>query len=317
MSSRTGPDPMTHASPTRPAAADPPALRRMPEEAMALRNPWPSLRDDIAGLTEDLERDFRFGHSVVKLNGNYLLGGSIKGGSSTIWAPAGRVQAVAYEAWRRREGIPQSDDDSAFQVLCRTLTAHDIALYNLSSSQDAEGDRSLGRYVAGRGYIYSIAALLLEQIPDRHLSAPQFSGLQLGRWGPDAAKASAYEDGVVFMYDFAMQGARRTFVGLLMHEIGHAHEAMIPPETMKTLAECHRAIGDAYAFLGLEFLLDAESRRVYQRFLLSEFLAETYVLYTCCGAALRGFVAAQNGDVLRAWETVYAIYRDSFGVEYE
>ena len=59
----------------------------------------------------------------------------------------------------------------------------------------------------------------------RAVPRPEFAALQIGGWGPDSAKASAYDRGAVLMYDFAIRGARRTFMGLFLHELGHAHEA--------------------------------------------------------------------------------------------
>ena len=279
---------------------------------------WPSLSDEIRGLTEELERDFRFGHSVIRLNGNYLLGGSIKGGSSTIWAPATRAQKSAFEAWHAREGIPQEDDPDAFEVMSAILEQHHIARCSLSFTQSQREADDVARHVQGCGYIYSLLAKILQQLPAHHLSSPTFSGLQLGGWGPDGAKASAYQDGTVYIYDFALQGARRTFAGLFLHEVGHTHEAGFRPSVISTLTECHSVIGEAFAFVGLEYLLDAESRKVYQQFLLGEFLAETYVIYTAAARGLRAFIEQQTGRVREAWDEVYRIHLDSFdGIEYD
>jgi hypothetical protein len=150
------------------------------------------------------------------------------------------------------------------------------------------------------------------------VAPPALAQLQLGGWGPDCAKASAYENGAVMMYDFALEGARRTYSGLLLHELGHAHQTRLAPDAERALAEAFDAIRRAGAVLGIEYLLDAETRRIYQLRFFEEFLAELYLIYASQGARLRELVAAQDGDARRGWTTAYAVLAESFGgVEYE
>src|SRR5262249_39492182 len=145
----------------------------------------------------------------------------------------------------------------------------------------------------------------LEALPEKHLARPQFKRLQLGGWGPDGAKASAYEKGSVLMYEFAIRGARRTFAGLLLHELGHAHEQGLAPLARVKLKNHTKIVSEADVFVGLEFLLEASTRRLHQKFVFEEFLAETSLIYTACGELLRRFVANQAGPVRTAWEEIY------------
>ena len=49
-----------------------------------------------------------------------------------------------------------------------------------------------------------------------------------------------------------------------------------------------------------------------------EFLAETYLVYTACGGALRTFIEGQPTEVREAWRHAYSIFRTSFdNYEYE
>jgi hypothetical protein len=291
--------------------------RRMPEEVRCLGRSWTSLVGEIPGLTEELEFDFRLGQSAFPFADSYRLGGSLKGGSSTTWRPVGEEQYQAYQAWKQREGIPdQPEDIGAFEELAGVLAANQVEFWNLTSkfspSLPAE-------YLPHRGWIYRTVLEVLSCLPGNHVSSESFSALQLGGWGPAAAKASAYENGRVYIYDFALGGAKRTMAGLFLHEMGHACEAGMSPGRIARLAELHAPIADANALLGLEFLLDAESRKVYQQFLVTEFIAETYVAYSAAGPALREHVAAQTEPGLaEAWSEVYALFRDDFGgVEYD
>jgi hypothetical protein len=108
-------------------------------------------------------------------------------------------------------------------------------------------------------------------------------------------------------------------VGLFLHEMGHAHEAALAGRQLEELGELHAPIAEAGALFGLEFLLDAESRKVYQQFLVTEFAAETYVAYAAAGPALRAHIAEQTDRrVAAAWQRVYAIFKESFsGAEYD
>jgi hypothetical protein len=292
-------------------------MRRLPEEARALGSPWKSLVGEVPGLTAELERDFRFGQTVFPFTGGYRLGGSLKGGSSTTWRPAAESDYQAYHAWKAREGIPEEPEDlEAFELLAGLLAANQVELWNIGHKF---APRMPAEYLPKRGWVYRTALEVLRLLPEEHLAREEFSALQLGGWGPASAKASAYENGRVFIYDFALGGAKRTMVGLFLHEMGHAHEAAFSNRQLNELAELHAPIAESNALFGLEFLLDAESRKVYQQFLVTEFAAETYVAYAAAGPALRAHIAAQeNGRVAEAWRRVYEILKESFaGGEYE
>src|SRR5207244_9107832 len=102
-----------------------------------------------------------------------------------------------------------------------------------------------------------------------------------------------------------------------LHELGHAHERALGRDERAELTRAYAAIVAANALFGVEFLLDAAARRSYQRLAFGEFLAEMYLAYTACGAALREFAAAAPGPARTAWGRAYAVFRGSFdGVEY-
>ena len=252
-----------------------------------------------------MERDFRFGQRVSYFNGSYRIGGNVKGGSSSIWYLATKGQYATYCAWRERDGMPLVEDRPAFDELTDLLARAGASLY---------GEGGPGRPVQRQdryGSVYRLVVDVLGVLPWEHLARKEFATLQLGGWGPDSAKGSAYQDGAVMLYDFALKGAQRTFVGLLLHEMGHSHERTIGKDKRDALREAFRAIVEEDALIGVEFLLDGESRKVYQRSSFQEFLAETYMIYVSHGQALRD-------DPRDGWKTVYSVFRDSFaGLEYE
>ena len=286
------------------------AYRTTSEAISELRRPWPSLVGKIPALTDELEREFRFGQRVTYFNNAYRKGGNIKGGSSSIWYPAEVEEFDAYEAWREQDGIPSEEDRASFDELQGLL---DRAGTELRGG----GPRDETTYQPRYGKIYRLALEILTALPFEHLSGMEISILQLGGWGPDSAKASAYLNGTVMIYDFALKGARRTFVGLFLHELGHAHERRLGAEARKKMRDVFVVLSREDALIGVEYLLDGESRKSYQRTSLTEFMAETHMIYVTHGAKLREEFNGAGGEVASAWETIYDVFRDSFGgVEY-
>jgi hypothetical protein len=249
-----------------------------------------------------MEDEFRFGHAVVRVGPNYRMGGSIKGGSSSIWVTVQEAALDAYNGWRERELPLPGEDAAAYAELKQILGAAGISLVSDPSE-----------YEPSHGGVYRIIRDIVRAIPEDHFRNIALDKIQVGGWGPDAAKASAYKNGTVFIYDFAVYGALRTLAGLFLHELGHAFHASLRPERSSVLQECHEIISRRRALMGIEYLLDADSRIVYQEFIVEEFVAETYLLYTACGSALREFIRSQPDDAGDAWWRAYSIYLDGFG----
>ncbi len=288
----------------------------MPDGVRDLAEPWESLVGSVPGLTSKLEKEFRFGHLVIPFGEGYRRGGSIKGGSSSLWSVCPEEEYRAYCGWREIEGIARYESRAVYDELYDLCESNGIELRNSGTSEGVPGVR--GVYRPMRGMLYELTLSVFKALPENHLARDEFARLDLGGWGPDSAKGSAYEDGVVFMYDFAIQGARRTFLGLLLHELGHAHEAALPAGALAQVRALHRVISEAGAFPRIEFLLDPESRGAYQSLVPGEFLAETYLGYAALGERLRRFVDGLSNEVRDAWREVYTIFVNSFdGVEYD
>jgi hypothetical protein len=295
-------------------------LRSMPEEVRELRNHWPSQADRVENLTQELEQEFRFGQQITKTERGYLMGGTLQGGSSSMWYPATREQYHAYKRWRNLEGLYEARDDEAYCQLQRFLEPFDIDLVTRRKIAPRDRRRRDPFPHPGYGPLYAHMLSILPQLPPAHLQSKTLKRIQLGGWGPDAAKASAYkkEEGAVLMYDFACKGARRTFLGLFLHELGHAHETALNESQRDELHEAYQILVEEDAFFGVEFLLDPDTRKLYQKFVFVEFLAETYMIYASCGAGLRERIEELPETPRAAWRRVYASFRESFGgLEYE
>ncbi len=286
------------------------AFRAPSESVQQLRHPWRSLVGDVPHLTVELEREFRFGQRVSFFNGLYRMGGNIKGGSSSIWFVTEKESFDAYVGWRERDGIPPTPDRRAFNDVVEMLQRAGVTLRHPT-------EEGAATYEERYGNIYRLTREVLSILPPAHLERSELASMQLGGWGPDSAKASAYLDGMVMMYDFALKGARRTYLGLLLHELGHAHARSISAADRDRIEGAYRTIIRHRALIGVEFLLDAEARIAYQRSGLEEFLAETYLLYVSHGKELARRIVEEGSKVQRAWREVYDIFCEGFGgVEY-
>jgi hypothetical protein len=293
-------------------------MRSMPPDVRLLRDAWPSRAREIPDLTDELEQEFRFGQRISKTDRGYMMGGSMKGGSSSMWYPATREQYKAFKRWNNLEGLLEGRDDDAFARLTALLDRHGIELCTKRQSP-TPGRKSPADPTpfVGYGRLYADMEAILVELPEQHLARPQLRRIQLGGWGPDAAKASAYVEPAVLMYDFACRGARRTFLGLFLHELGHAHEVALSPAEKDAIHAQFLVLGEEDAFFGVEFLLDALARQLTQKLVFEEFLAETYMIYTACGGGLRDMIARVSPRAREAWEKVYDLFRASFhGVEY-
>ncbi len=280
----------------------------MPDIVRELSGPWPSLVGSVEGLTDDLEREFRFCQSVIRIEGQYRLGGNLKGGSSAMWVPSDEDAYRTYLAWKTVDGIPAIRSTQGYDRLRRLLGRNGIELVNGMSPGDDESLRQSER----RGYVFELLFSIISCLPPSHLRNPMFRKIQIGGWGPDAAKASAFEGKTVILYDFAVSGARRTLAGLVLHELGHACEAGMQVIRRSRLEKLFRTVSNPETLIGLDFLLDGSNRRAYQHRVFEEFLAETYLIYASCGRRIHEMVSGFPDAARGAWAEIYSIFREIF-----
>ena len=78
------------------------------------------------------------------------------------------------------------------------------------------------------------------------------------------------------------------------------------------LAAAHARLADERAFFGMEYVQSSADRVAYQRLAYAEFLAESYLAYTACGATLRTFIQRQTPGPRDVWPSVYGLFRGPF-----
>ncbi|RME88645.1 MAG: hypothetical protein D6785_00660 [Planctomycetota bacterium] len=280
-------------------------------EIKALKEPWPSLGDEIPGLTEKLERAFRQGQGVFFTIKGYLLGGNIKGGSSCIWRKTTKDIYKIYKEWYQREGFRERISGKERERLKNFLKDHNIILLEGDrSARNADPKENIRIMIPDE--CYALTYEILTHLPPHHLINPYFQKLQIGGWGPDSAKGSAFHNNTVMMYDLTVHGAKRTYAAILLHEIGHAHALLLEDDQQKELYEHFSALSKTEDWIGLEYYLGSNIRKEYQKNHFNEFLAETYLHYVVIGKDLPRFLEGMAPASMEHWKAVFQIFQNSF-----
>ena len=317
----TGKPKPTEAVPREPPAAPRPAEPKVteqvtvPERVSSLSSSWQSQVGQIPGLTRQLEAGFRMGHTVDTVPGKpgqYRLGGTVQGGETIMMRLVGEREYKAYQAWRARESIPpvksNAEARQAHDALRAFLATRGIKLTNYAGTG----------WQAGGIFKHTLA--LLKLLPESYLRHGKIKEIVLGAERTSAALGSEWktETGSVYIFGFLMQsGAQRPFSGLFMHEMGHGSAEII--ETMPQAARVKSAWDTIpeRAMYEARFWQGGGNRQNYQKFTYHEFLAETFMIYTTQGDALRSHIRGiADPKVREAYQTVYDTFKELLGREY-
>lgn len=281
-----------------------------PNYLKELQYPWKSLVNKIPGLSPKMESEFRFGHRVSSTQQGYLIGGNIKGGSSGIWRLCSKKEYSIYQQWQKLEGIQDDPNPTYFRKLQSFLQLHSITLTCEPTLTETSPQNNT--FQPRFAQIYQLTYEILQLLPPQHLQHNKFQKLQLGGWGPDSAKGSAYFQNTVIMYNFAIKGAKRTFLGLLLHEIGHSWESTLNQQQKQKIYPLYTQLCHSNSLIGLEYLLDAESRKNYQKLQLSEFLAENYLHYIVLGQKFLEYTKNFSKTAQKIWQKILQFYKKQF-----
>ncbi len=323
--------------------------RSLPADLAIASSDWPSLVGKIPYLDVRLEQSFRFGHgiwrAVVLKDATYEKWGTLSGGMTMLVESAGETELVAYHGWRKVEGFEYIGAEKtldAIESLRRFLDGVNDERATLGMPPlvlSGRGERYVrktfeelqrpGTQLHPRrqvfeqmGGIYRSVERILDELPRPHLFNPYLKEISLGEGVSSSVRGSEYvpEHGQVVMFTLALGAARRTFVGLFLHELGHAlaRRMLGDAAEAKFFEERHGFLRAKGAFLGVDFWIGREDRVFYQTD-LEEFLAETFMHYVAAGDCIRAHMASiDDGKVARCWAEVYEAYRDMYfcGIEY-
>lgn len=161
---------------------------------------------------------------------------------------------------------------------------------------------------------------IMELLPENHLRNSHFKELILGGWGGGAAKGSEYDKPTVHIFSFAIDGARRNFLCMLLHEIGHSFFSYITSESpsLKKRMELLFKNLDLSHFrnLAIDFIFGKSSRLTQISSSASEFYAEFYLWYVVQGTRIKIFAESLEQTQKDLIIEIYDIYKENFGIEY-
>jgi len=326
----------------------------LPPELKILQEPWRFDYDKELLECKDrlLERFLRIGGNIWGIDGHYQVllwhsgGGGTFEGTKVDRKTCEQICEIAKKELLCTNGI--------FDVKLnkKELSKHEAKLKIMSEKNAAvDGHKVkleafLSQYTVSLEIknesvppeAYRLALETYKLLPEHHFGHSHFKELKLGGWGNGAAKFSAYENPVVHIFDCAIKGVRRNYLGLLLHETGHSFceylreqvpnmytKAKTNFEIITKTKETGKSVFEVISnreqqgnsFPVVDYLHGKDSRRDRLLSSLSEFIAELYLIYVSNGEELRQFVTNTTGEEGLAWKKTYLMFKTSFrGKEY-
>jgi hypothetical protein len=308
---------------------------KIPDILRELRKPW------LEGVPEDLQRHIRFNAEIasgldclpeelqnhfhskldkLKEIEHFLADYMSAGGGTILGHSVDKETFEALHGLAQQEYFPKEFDFNAYEELRKFLEAKGV---ELSLARHREVEKEKFPEIAEESIpkeVFQLTKKILSLLPEHHLGHRHFKELRIGGWGNGAAKCSEYQDPVVHMFKFAVNGARRNYAGLLLHETGHSHlEFLNEAGLARGIFEGYIELPHETSFrpFAVDYLLGPESR-LDEAQGLTEFAAELYLLYVVRGTELRDAIPALPENQRKPWQKLYETFRRSFeGIEYE
>lgn len=224
----------------------------LPQDFKALSH-WQSQVGNIPGLTQQLEEEY--------LQGRSPWGGSMQGSSTmilTLPQYLDEKEIEIYQQWYEKEGMPKLSPEQTQKnkkSLEDYLKKHNISLESnigcLCNPQIVARLKEDGILAVHSlspltnpsiGYAYYLTQEILKLLPPSHLHSEKFKKLYFNHDGDGAAKGGNYENNILELYNVAVSGSKRLFLGLLLHELGHVFSHSLSEEEIAELRENHSKI---------------------------------------------------------------------------
>jgi hypothetical protein len=297
----------------------------IPPHLRHLQRPW-----FPAHAYPKAENIIRFGGTVYGLgNGQaQTLEWLTAGAGTVISQPAGQKTLISFQELSEGQYCRVTDKEESRRILAslrQFLAANGV---EITGYYNRQGPALLNHAVLS-DIMRSFSIL-----PASHLGHNHFTQFQLGGWGGGAAKCSAYSDPVVKIFDFATQGPLRNLYAIHLHEIGHSFAATLPPHYIDILDQARQKIIRLGASYDVDYLYGPKEREGRCLSSVSEFIAETYLMYVTQGAytpeglariaeAWKGakpedlsrhhnFLQSISPEARRLWTAVWNLYRKCF-----
>ena len=292
-------------------------ISQIPEFLRELREFW------LEGVPNELQSHIRFNANISREKGIPIVTDFLSGGGGTMIEQA--VDEELYQALEqlvKQEYFPREYDSQAYRNLAEFLHIKGVTLsLGIGFGPQKETD-IVSRYIP-KG-VFETTKRVYELLPEHHLRHAHFRELRIGGWSGGDAKGSQYKNPVVHLFDFIMRGAIRNYIGLLLHETGHAHFELLrktQSDLAKRIVWCFGEIcstEDPEIPFMIDYLYGTRFRTQECMFDCREFAAEAYLIYVVRGTTLRDSTASLPRRSRKPWQKLYDTFRQSFGgIEYE
>ncbi|GEM_PF-1359827 len=272
----------------------------IPSQLAQLQRPWFEGRK----VDDEIEKRIRFGSRIFYSGSGWYICKWRSGADGTIEAiPIDERTAQRFAEVARDEYFPDVKDKETAKRACEKL----------SSFLSERGVELKTSYVGiPHEELFELTLSILKILPDHHFGHEHFKVLKLGGWGSGNYKSSlcsAYYDSIVHLFTFAIDGPRRNYMALLLHEIGHSFVNLINEADLERLGELHRKIPK----IGVDYLYGERSRINRQQDALNEFIAENYMHYVTQGKRLSNFICSLEPQHQEMWNELLLVYQKYFG----
>lgn len=257
-------------------------------------------------VPEVLEERIRFNSTSGKLGKkDYIMDNLSGGGGTVIIKPADKEELAQFKEQADKHYYKDKYSKEHEDKLRAFLEEKGVELR--IEGEDTNLRKGILRDILS---IYSI-------LPAHHFGHKHFKELRIGGWGSNGAKCSQYEDPTVHMFQFVLNGAKRNFRGLLLHETGHAVYENLRQNDVDLDYKLHTWASHMQKQFTMDYLWGKEER--FKRLISSshEMAAESYLLYVANGKRMKEFMSGLSGNERKAWENLYDMHLKSFnGMEY-
>ncbi|MBI5066510.1 FHA domain-containing protein [Candidatus Woesearchaeota archaeon] len=301
----------------------PVVIQKVPASPLDHDNKWASLVGIIPGLTEELERDFKFGGMINEWGkGEYKHEKSTEGGGTMELTPASEEEYKTFQEWKKYNYLPElslSEAREELRKLKALLSKHEITLEFTENLEDFETNEKSVIHLSSK--IKRIRQLL-ELLPDSILDLGTLERITLGGYeGVGGAKGSAFNSQYkeLQILQFALSGPERNLDALVLHESGHALAVSLTQKERDELRQLREKISQS-DFFTFDYGLGKEERAGRMSDSLNEFLAESFMHYTLQGEQLRKHIEnleKTKPSAGKAYSELYNFLKQKFdGKEY-
>lgn len=287
------------------------SIQEIPMFLRELRDPW------LVGVPYELASKIRFNSTIdMTFNGRAIILDYTSGGDGTVISRLADEKTLSdLKEFMKNEYFSNEKDPKSLLELADFLKKRKVKISDSSAFEVNAIECKPGKEVV------LATKNIIDLLPESHTGHKYFNELRLGGWGKGDSKCSEHYENRVHMFTFTVNGARRNYYPLLLHEIGHSIFNLIKEEQpalgKAILQESKNENIQSIKPLLVDYLFGESSRFHIISKEPAEFAAEMYMLYVVRGATLKDLSFCFPENKCKTVNRIYNIYKEVFkGKEY-